>query len=276
MAAVLRFDRTYVSPSNALSYSYQQRVTHTMQSEHCHDRVEIYYVLHGNRCVELSGKALAIEQGDLIVIKPGVLHRATRASSPYCERVSLYFSELSLLPAFLDDYAFFDLHRTRNQGAWALDLFSSLLREPGDAQGYDAFAQAVLVQILYYLGRETINSEKRRKDSPAHQKIGKVIDLLNAAYATDLDVPELARRFNISASHLSRLFKAETGYTIVDFFHEVRIREAKRLLLETDLKVSDIAERTGFGSLTHFGRVFKEITGHNPLHFRRSESGEWF
>ncbi|MEC0168226.1 helix-turn-helix domain-containing protein [Paenibacillus graminis] len=50
----------------------------------------------------------------------------------------------------------------------------------------------------------------------------------------------------------------------------VRIKEARTLLVGTGLKVSQIAEKIGFDNMTHFGRVFKEITGLSPLKYRQT------
>ncbi|MNL85734.1 DNA-binding transcriptional regulator AraC [compost metagenome] len=51
--------------------------------------------------------------------------------------------------------------------------------------------------------------------------------------------------------------------------NSVRVKEAMKLLEETNLKASLIARKVGFGSVTHFGRVFRQVTGHPPLFFRK-------
>lgn len=80
---------------------------------------------------------------------------------------------------------------------------------------------------------------------------------------------EIAEHFYISPHYLSRVFKEVTGLPLTEFVNMTRIREAQRLLRQTDAKIIDIAEQVGYGNLSHFGRVFKQQTGLSPLQYRK-------
>ncbi|MNJ41043.1 Bifunctional transcriptional activator/DNA repair enzyme AdaA [compost metagenome] len=82
----------------------------------------------------------------------------------------------------------------------------------------------------------------------------------------------LAEKFYVSPYYLSRFFKEATGFTFVEYVNSVRINEATKLLERSSLKVNLIAKKVGFGSVTHFGRVFKSVTGHAPLYYRKEAS----
>lgn len=73
----------------------------------------------------------------------------------------------------------------------------------------------------------------------------------------------------LNPSYLSRLFKKETGVSLTDFILEVRMNEAKRLLVQTDMKISQIAESLGCMNLSHFITMFKKFTGATPMNFRK-------
>jgi YesN/AraC family two-component response regulator len=75
----------------------------------------------------------------------------------------------------------------------------------------------------------------------------------------------------VSPYYLSRFFKEATGFTFVEYLNSVRIKEAKRLLERSSMKVKLISRKVGFGSVTHFGRVFKLVTGHTPLYYRKAK-----
>jgi AraC-like DNA-binding protein len=64
------------------------------------------------------------------------------------------------------------------------------------------------------------------------------------------------------------MFKKATGLTFTDYMGRVRVEKAKTLLLNPHLRVSEIAYTVGFQSLTHFNRVFRDLTGESPSHFR--------
>ena len=59
-----------------------------------------------------------------------------------------------------------------------------------------------------------------------------------------------------------------TGLNFTDYLSRVRIEKAKNLLLNPNLRVSEIAFEVGFQSLTHFNRVFKKILGQSPTDYR--------
>jgi len=84
-----------------------------------------------------------------------------------------------------------------------------------------------------------------------------------------LSLDFLSRRFHISKYYLCKKFKEITGFTVIECMNLVRIQEAQRLLKATPLSINDVAERTGFESATHFGRMFKRLTGSSALKFRR-------
>lgn len=95
-----------------------------------------------------------------------------------------------------------------------------------------------------------------------------MVSYIGENYMQDLSIPELAKRFFISRSHLSRTFKKITGLTIIEYLNSVRINHAKKLLRSTDLSVLQISAETGFNSVTHFERTFKKTTGCSPSQYR--------
>ncbi|MGZ5566768.1 MAG: helix-turn-helix domain-containing protein [Limisphaerales bacterium] len=73
---------------------------------------------------------------------------------------------------------------------------------------------------------------------------------------------------NTSTFHFCKMFKKATGLNFTDYVSRVRVEKAKNLLLNPNLRISEIAYEVGFQSLTHFNRVFKKITGQSPSHYR--------
>ena len=84
----------------------------------------------------------------------------------------------------------------------------------------------------------------------------RLADLFHAAHGTQ--------------SYLSHVFKVETGQNFVKYLTDYRLREACRLLRETDQPVAQIAGEAGFDSLSAFYRAFRSGTGQSPLAYRRS------
>ena len=84
----------------------------------------------------------------------------------------------------------------------------------------------------------------------------------------NLRLSHVARAVNTSTFYFCKTFKKVTGINFTDYLSRVRIEKSKNLLLNPNLRVSEIAFEVGFQSLTHFNRVFKKILGQSPTEYR--------
>ena len=87
-------------------------------------------------------------------------------------------------------------------------------------------------------------------------------------HADPIGLNEVANAMHVSTFYFCKMFKKATGMTFTDYVGRVRVEKAKNLLLNPHLRVSEIAYAVGFQSLTHFNRVFRELTGESPTNFR--------
>ena len=86
--------------------------------------------------------------------------------------------------------------------------------------------------------------------------------------AEDLSLGQVAKAVNTSTFYFCKMFKKGTGINFTDYLSRFRIEKAKYLLLNPNLRISEIAYEVGFQSLTHFNRVFKRIIGQSPTEYR--------
>jgi len=84
----------------------------------------------------------------------------------------------------------------------------------------------------------------------------------------ELSLGQVAKSINMSSYYFCKMFKKVTGINFTDYVARVRIEKSKNLLLNPNLRVSEIAFEVGFQSLTHFNRVFKKILGQSPTDYR--------
>ena len=90
-------------------------------------------------------------------------------------------------------------------------------------------------------------------------------------YLKQINITQLSDEFHINACYLSQLFKKETGCTFTDYLSNKRIEYSSKLLLETDLKINEIAELSGFNDYFYFSRVFSKIMNCSPTEYRRNK-----
>jgi AraC-like DNA-binding protein/ligand-binding sensor protein len=93
-------------------------------------------------------------------------------------------------------------------------------------------------------------------------------DFIREHQAEDLSLEQVAKAVNTSTFYFCKRFKQATGLTFTEYLSRLRIEKAKNLLLNPNLRISEIAYEVGFQSLTHFNRVFRKIAGQAPTQYR--------
>ena len=109
---------------------------------------------------------------------------------------------------------------------------------------------------------------ERKKPSFGHQTVNKVILFINDEIEANLTVEDIAKQFNISTSHLSRIFREHTGVTLVEYLNIRKIEECQHILRHTNKAISDISSSFHFCNQSYFTRIFKKYTGLTPKQFR--------
>lgn len=128
---------------------------------------------------------------------------------------------------------------------------------------YRENSSAILKSILTTLHRQSIESSFHSTNA-----VSKVIDYIKDNYNKPINNEMLAEMTGYHEYHLNRLFLKHTGISLHKYVLNIRINEAKKLLLNTNLSLAIIAEKIGFNSNTYFSSYFKQIVGISPLEFR--------
>lgn len=102
-----------------------------------------------------------------------------------------------------------------------------------------------------------------------------ILRIIHEEYDTDLTLEDCSARMNYHSSYIRRILKKEAGISFSDYLMQYRMDMAKKWLLETELKVSDIAEKLRYRNPENFIRCFKKVTGMTPGQYREVDhSGE--
>ena len=130
---------------------------------------------------------------------------------------------------------------------------------------------AAVVRLLEIFGRQLSAAANRMTLQDAETEppmIRRAKAYISGHYGDPVSLDEMARTTHVSTFYFCKMFKKATGLTFTDYLGRVRVEKAKNLLLNPQLRVSEIAYTVGFQSLTHFNRVFRKLTGESPTDFR--------
>jgi len=157
---------------------------------------------------------------------------------------------------------------------WGLKMDRSELREAFfqtrvvTQKEYDAMVKLLTI-FASHLSMVT-NQIVVQQDNQEPPVITRAKQFINENQSEDLSLGQVAKAVNTSTFYFCKMFKKVTGLNFTEYVSRVRIEKAKNLLLNPNLRVSEIAYEVGFQSLTHFNRVFKKIVGQSPTSYREA------
>ena len=85
----------------------------------------------------------------------------------------------------------------------------------------------------------------------------------------EIDLGQLASEIGFTSAYLTKLFNRFKGETPLKYLTDIRIHEAKRLLLDTTLTISQVGMSVGYPDQFHFSKIFRKYTGQNPTSYRK-------
>ncbi|MGN0169983.1 MAG: response regulator [Lachnospiraceae bacterium] len=189
------------------------------------------------------------------------------------------------------DIAIMDINIPVMNGLKVIQM--SRLKHPDTAfvivSGYDDFSycrEALRLQITDYI-LKPVNYEEfgtcidnlkialfqRRAsetDSPQEERtIQGITRFLQEHLAEEVSLSVLAEEFHLNPQYISQLFKSEIGVNFLAYLTNIRMEQAKKLLLTTAFSIADVSEQSGYGDYRVFTKVFKKSEGVTPSQYRR-------
>ncbi|WP_217597361.1 response regulator [Cohnella sp. GbtcB17] len=162
------------------------------------------------------------------------------------------------------------LESLANESRIALDHAEQLWLRPEMALALDSADKACV--FLTRIAEKVARQHRHEAEENDHALIDAVLRFIDENYMTDLNLTDLAERFNYNPSYFSEMFKSKVGKTFIQYVTDARMAQAIRLLEGTQLSLWDIAELTGFSNASYFSSKFKRTYGVTPSDYRQRAS----
>ncbi|WP_274361990.1 AraC family transcriptional regulator [Paenibacillus thermotolerans] len=291
--------RNYLEEPHCIPF-WIRRTIHTKDnapSMHVHDFVELVYIVSGNGKHMFENDSYDIRGGDVLFINPGEAHTYQLSEGESLEIVNCLFvpdlvqhtclhglgisdsADFCYMKPFLSTHQHFN-HRLQLDGEGAsrvLHLLDDMIREyEKHESGYSTMLRIKLLELLVLLSRYfTKKTSLNPRSNGKKLLIQRIIGYLNRNYEKKLSINLLSDLFNLSPRQLNRVFKEETGMTIFEMIHNIRVEKAKQLLSESDEKVITIAGNIGYEDPAFFNRLFQRKVGCPPGKYREIAQKEY-
>lgn len=155
-----------------------------------------------------------------------------------------------------------------NSSSRMLSLFELLLQVLGGNYTLGNFIY--ISQVLSLVLGETYFREKRHTTLKPNKHVTNVIRFMYQHLQENLTLEEVAGEFDFSKSYLHAIFQKYTQHAPMEFYIQLKIKEACKLLRSTDLYIYEIGTRLGYKDQYYFSRIFKKVTGVSPKEYRES------
>lgn len=272
-------EKLFDMPTDFKVSKVKRDATQKIQEPHIHPYYEIFYLINGDCTFFLNHNIYQLNKGDMVIVPKGEIHNATYPEHGTSERFVVCFREANL--SWLDDLLGSEMvQQTIEAGVISIperrreyveSLMAKLLFEnDGPDVLSPAFIRTGIVELFLFIIRCQRYEQNAIKEIDVdNQLMQEIATYIYQNYDKKLTLVDMSEKFNISRSYLSKKFKVITGFGFKEYVVNVRIKNACRMLLETNKSITDIAFECGFNDSNYFGDAFRHVKGVSPNKYRK-------
>lgn len=251
---------------------------------HWHEEVQVTMIIEGEFTCQVESNEVHLQEGDIAFINAGLMHQIRPCKLAQGKLYSfIWRGELiggsrssdiyreCIVPVLGGNVPYIKWDKENleyDEMASALNNIVSLYQEKASA--YQLRILLYLSQVWFHIfgqipEESTAVGPESERDK---QRVKAAIQYMQENYQEQLKLDGIAEAAYISRSELCRSFQRTLNMTPMEFLMQYRIRQSTVLLKNRDLRISDIAEMTGFCSPSHFGSNFHKYMGCTPREYR--------
>lgn len=266
--------------------------TDVMFYVHWHQEFEFLVLTEGKVLFTIEDRKYVMNPGDIVFINSNYLHMAKNICGGVCsfyaidfsyhvlnEDIHSIFSKKFLRPILNDKYVFPEFMPVSEDEdkCWQKDI-RNYLHEIGECpehelEPFELMIRSRILAIWDILDKNCVRAQKDNDiESRYSERLEPVISYIKENYAYEITLGELAAILPMSEGQFSRVFKQTMKLSPIQYLMRYRILQSCKLLQDTEKKIGEIANLSGFNNISYFNRVFLNTIGCTPKEYRENSS----
>jgi AraC-like DNA-binding protein/mannose-6-phosphate isomerase-like protein (cupin superfamily) len=256
---------------------------------HFHDYIEVLYIVYGKMRIQFGNQNYEASSGTLVLIDSREVHSTYIDRNIPTKCIVLKFepkifslSDTALEMRYVVSFTKPEhsrqkvFERAELKGTCIPELIEETFNEfQNKNYGFELSVIAGIYKIFLWILRNGYSNNLKHEMERLNNSIN--IEVLQIAlryiqqhFKEDISIDVLAEMCNMSYSYFSRQFSKIIGKTFKEYLNFIRINEAEKLLLTSNINITDIAMETGFSNTSYFIKQFKLLKGISPKQYRKS------
>jgi AraC-like DNA-binding protein len=252
-------------------------------NSHYHDFYSIIFITGGNGTICICNEEISVKQGSVLLVAPNQMHSFNGMQD--CTGELLFFCQ----DFFVEEFSYVRLLNTFSyvtpgenmvsgpgfilNGPDVTPLFGLLssIREEYDSGNQPSGSMIILRSYLNILMIKISGLFEKKTGKINHAESSLIQALTNyieSNFKKEHNTEFYASAFNITDKHLNNICKSNFNCSLKKILHDRLMQESRKLLLSTELSVTEIAYRLNFDDNSYFNKVFRKSTGLTPKRFR--------
>lgn len=248
-------------------FNKRENVRGSVATEHYHSSFELYYLKEGRCNYFIEDRSYDVVSGDIILIPAGTIHRTNYGARLHTRHL-INFKEDFISQEILEATRSLGFLYSNKTLCPHVDMIFTMIEweyQKNDSLSIHAL-KTYTEQLLLLMVR---NGNEKKRESEGNAIVEKTVKYIQENYMNDIKLSSVAKLMNVSAEHLSRIFKKETGFGFNEYLTLYRLQRAEYILAnEPGRAIGEIAYCCGFNDSNYFSYKFKQRYGISPTKAR--------
>ncbi|WP_339866636.1 AraC family transcriptional regulator [uncultured Algoriphagus sp.] len=275
---------------NSFIQYQEDRGKHFYDNLHQHPQAQLTLIIEGRGQLLVGDYVGRFGPGDIFLLAESIPH-VFRSDPDYFHEQSelniagntIFFDFKAMSKAFIEVEDFIELVHLNEKitGCFKIvgdqrEELEKLLTRFGEFSGLTRLSNCLhILSLLDFNSEELVALNKipvlRKMTERDGRRMDQVMRFILDNSSRQISLEEVAEHAFMSKEAFCRFFKVRTRRTFTQYVQQLRITEAKKLLIETDMSISQISFQVGFQTLSHFNKTFKSLTEMTPKDWRKLE-----